>query len=543
MTHSKKLYLYIDPINLTLSNSDASESYCALLSFLDKTNVSTVWHSNEDYEYTYNNDNYQLRFSQSIIKRPRKEGKSGFKFDLFDPGQLPKGKGGYAVVYPIVATFICNDEGKLVLKSGKKKLVKIQDHVIKDWSDPGKVDPVVQEYINLVQAGHLHVKKPVISKNGPIEKSYLIMEDVDGFTLEQILNPIKRLKIVNEIPRLTVYMRLQLTLAILNAIKSQVFDKNLLHRDIKPGNIIVDLNQNPPRVKLIDFGFAIEQQRQDYRRLGTRAYRAPESFKNRPEYTTKSDIYSTGRLLSYLWGDDYINYYISRTKDFDYIKTKSTNAHLFSLPEIDLFLEDVDKNMIRSLLDRTIKEDPDERLDIDRLIEHFSRINMKQYRVQDDQKHSKQYLKEFELKLTPQLLLVKEHLKIMKRKQKDLRDRGHQDAAEAMDKLILKIERNTSFLQSNPNPEYMLRYRKSCLDEINASHTILKYHRDCNWVVAEIATAIALLGVGYLFALGINYWQSGRIGLFSQTKSDKLADSLKDIISVDLNIQQAGAAR
>jgi serine/threonine-protein kinase LegK1 len=536
MTHSKKLF--IDPRNLTLSNFDASESHCALLSFLDTTNVSTVWHSKEDYEYTYKNVNYQFSFSQSIIKRPRKEGKSGFKFDLFDPGQLPKGKGGYAVVYPIVATFICSDEGKLVLKSGKKKLVKVQDHIINDWRDP-----VVQEYINLVQAGHLHVKEPVISKNGKMEKSYLIMEDVDGFTLEQILNPIKRFEIVNEIPRLTVYKRLQLTLAILNAIKSQVFDKNLLHRDIKPGNIIVDLNQNPPRVKLIDYGFAIEQQCQDYRRLGTRAYRAPESFKNRPEYTTKSDIYSTGRLLSYLWGDDYINYYISRTKDFDYIKTKSTNKDLFSLPEIDLFLDDADKNWIRDLLDGTIKEDPDERSDIDRLIEHFSRINMEQYKVHDDQKHSKQYLKEFELKLTPQLFLVKQHLKIMKRKKHDLMDRGHQDAADTMDKLILKIERNTAFLQNNPNPEYMLRYRKSCLDEINASHNILKNHRDCYWVVAEIATAIALLGVGYLFALGINYWQSGRIGLFSQTKSDKLADSLKDIISVDLNTQQAQAVR
>ncbi|WP_298624219.1 Dot/Icm T4SS effector kinase LegK1 [uncultured Legionella sp.] len=525
MIHKRKIY--IDPRTLHQSNFGISESHAALLSFFDAKKISTVWHSKEDYEYTYNHINYQFNFSQSIIKRPRKEGKSGFRFDLFDPDQTPKGRGGYAVVYPIVATFIHNEEGLIEFKSSKKKLVKIQDHTASD-----RTGTVIQEYKNLQQAGHLRVKEPVFSKSERINKSYLIMEDVEGFTLEQIVNPDKRVHIINEIPRLTVYKRLQLTLEILRAIQEQTVGKNLLHRDIKPGNIIVDLNQNPPRVKLIDFGFAITLHNQDYRRLGTRAYRPPESFDLHAKYSTKSDIYSTGRLLSYLWGDDYNNYYIDRTKDFDYIRSKSTNVDLFSLPEIDLFLDEVDKNRIRGYLDSMINVNPGLRPNIDLLIEQFSSINAKQYSALDIPKYSNEHLQQFAQKLKPDLLLINQHLKLMKKKQHELIDRDHIDAANAMSKLIITIERNTCFLQENLNPDYMLRHRKSCLDAINTSQKILKNHRDSYWIVAEIATAIALLGAGYLVALGINYCYSGRVGLFSQTKSSKLAESLNDMISV-----------
>lgn len=529
MTHLQKLY--IDPGKLTLSNFGASESKLALQNFFEKTKSRTVWHSKEDYEYSYNKTKYLFTFSHSIIKRPRKENKPGFKLDLFDPEIAPKGKGGYAIVYPIVATIIRTDEGQMLLKSGKKKLVKIQDHTAKDLTDS-----VQNEYMNLLQAGHLRVKKPVILRNDQEKKSYLIMEDVEGFTLEQILNPTKRLNIINEIPKLTVHKRLQLTLALLYAIKAQTVDRNLLHRDIKPGNIIVDLNQNPPKVKLIDFGFAIDTQQQDFRRLGTRAYRAPESFENNPIYTSRSDIYSAGRLLSYLWGDEPGNYYFSKTKDFNYIKTKSTNKNLFYLPEIDLFLDDRDRMNIRKYLNSMINEVPDKRPDIEQLIYQFSKIDMGKYFEMDVQKHSQTYLKEFERKLSPQLMLINQHIKVMNKKKKDLKARSHFDAADAMDKLILKIQKNTDFIQCNPNPDYISKYRKSCLDEIKTAKNILKMHRDSSWILAEIASAITLLGVGYLLALGINYSYSGRIGLFSQTTSDKLTDSLKDIISVDLQM-------
>ncbi len=520
---------HINAQKLNSSHFYGFDSEFALQSFFDTSNKDTVWYGNERYEYVYKDVKYQFTFSQAIIKRSRKEGKNGFKFDIFDPCQLPKGKGGYGVVYPIVATFIRNNEGQMTLKPGKKKLVKIEEH-----SQIDRTDSVQQEYKNLLRAGHLRVKKPIISTEKQSKKSYLIMEDVDGFTLEQILNPKKHVSIADKIPKLTVYRRLELTLAILHAIKEQTVDRNLLHRDIKPGNIIVDLNQNPLVVKLIDFGFAIEKEIQDYRRLGTRAYRAPESFESSPIYTSKSDIYSTGRLLSYLWGDNYLNYYVDKDKNYDYIKTKSTNEQLFSLPDIDLVLDDADKKRIGKYLNSMINENPCDRPDIDQLIRLFSKIDKQKYRAPDETKYSVQYLREFNQKLNPQLQTVEQHLIAMKRKQENLQVRGYKDAARVMSNLITKIEGNTCFLKNNPNPEFMLRYRQSCLDEIESSRKTLREHRDSYWILAEIASAIGLLGVGYLFAVGINYYQSGRLGLFSQTKSDQLASELKDIIPMDL---------
>lgn len=529
MTHL--IQIAVDPIQLCQLNSGKTVHDTMVWQYLDTTNPNTVWHSKEDYEYIYKNIKHQFNFSQSFIKQARKEGKSGYKYYLFDTSKLPKGKGGYGIVYPINAVFIRTEEGQIILKSQKHKLVKIQDHSVKE-----QVNSVIKEYYNLKQAGHLGVKEPIFFKNTLVNKSYLIMDEAEGFTLEQILNPDKYKEIKNLIPRLSVYKRLELTLAVLNAIKTQVTDRDLIHRDIKPGNIIVDLNHNPPIVKLIDYGFAINKYEQDYRRLGTRAYRSPESFQNRPIYTEKSDIYSAGRLLSYLWGDDANNYYISRTKDFDYIKTKSTNERLFSHPEIDFFLDDLDKLKIRKYLDSMLLENEQKRPTIEQTIELFSNINMQQYKEQETPNYSQYYLEEFKNKLNPQIMFIKQKLALMRIQEKDLRNRQCIDAANSMQKIIKKVEENTEYLQENTNPSVMLRYRKSCLTAINEGQGILKNHRNANWIVAEIVTAIALLGVGYLIALGVNYCCTGRLGLFTQTKSDMLSESLKDSVLLELNV-------
>ena len=57
---------------------------------------------------------------------------------------------------------------------------------------------------------------------------------------------------------------------------SYMHSKQLIHRDIKLSNILLDLNNEI--VKLIDFGFAINENANDYIywRCGTPGYMAPE---------------------------------------------------------------------------------------------------------------------------------------------------------------------------------------------------------------------------------------------------------------------------
>ena len=521
---TKTIKLVIEPTTIHELCSGNIQATEALKSFLDTDKTEGVWVSHEDYNYTYKEINYQFNFTQSILKRKRKEGKTGVRFDIYDPDLVALGKGGYGVVYPIIGTIGFKAE-KTVFKSGNRRVVKIQGHRQKDQSDA-----IRKEYQGLIKAGHLHVKPPVFTDGPEGKKSYLVMDYVKGTALEKILHPGKRADIIDPIPELTVARRMELTPAILNAIKTQVVDKKLIHRDIKPWNLIVDLSVSPPEVTVIDYGFNIEQGEQDHRKLGTRSYRAPESFVDHPRYSTKSDVYSVGRVLSYLWGDDYQNYYLGRDKDWSDIKDRSTNEHLFHDPDIKFFLEQEQQHQIKECLNQMLSEDPNMRPTIDESINRFSQIDIQSHRNVNRPSPSQLDSVQFKIRLNQQIEEIQNQLLLLQDKEMNLRGRGFLDAADAMKHLVDELKVNTELLARKPEPSILLGYRNCCLEEINAAKGPLKNHRDSWWLVAEIATAIGLLGVGYLIALGINYINTNRIGLFSQTKSEQLVDEMKDFI-------------
>jgi serine/threonine protein kinase len=77
--------------------------------------------------------------------------------------------------------------------------------------------------------------------------------------------------------------------------------KPLIHADIKPGNILLDLNCEP---KIGDFGFGIEGQKRDEaeflsKAFGTKEYMAPEFMQQRL-LSTKIDVFSFGVVLMQL---------------------------------------------------------------------------------------------------------------------------------------------------------------------------------------------------------------------------------------------------
>lgn len=120
---------------------------------------------------------------------------------------------------------------------------------------------------------------------------YLLMEFVDGVNLRQAM----------QAGRFTPEQALGLVPKICDALQ-YAHGEGVLHRDIKPDNILLD---GKGRVKIADFGIAKlggeaelpSMLTRSGMQLGTPAYMAPEQMENPGDVDHRADIYSLGVVL------------------------------------------------------------------------------------------------------------------------------------------------------------------------------------------------------------------------------------------------------
>ena len=125
---------------------------------------------------------------------------------------------------------------------------------------------------------------------------YFVMELVRGLPITEYCDQAK----------LSTNERLALFIAVCGAVQ-HAHQKGIIHRDIKPNNVMVTLHDGIPVVKVIDFGVAkaINQQLSSHtvytglnQVIGTPLYMSPEQLEHSGlDIDTRTDVYSLGVLL------------------------------------------------------------------------------------------------------------------------------------------------------------------------------------------------------------------------------------------------------
>lgn len=142
---------------------------------------------------------------------------------------------------------------------------------------------------------HPHIAK--LLSHGRLKSGilYIELEYIDGQTLLDLLN---HAKAKNIIPPLSVRQTRQAALELLDALMylHEGTQKSILHRDVKPNNLILNQTQG---LVIIDFNvskiFAADQPA--YTKVGTSGYVPPEVKFHGEGWTPRSDLYSAGVVL------------------------------------------------------------------------------------------------------------------------------------------------------------------------------------------------------------------------------------------------------
>jgi serine/threonine protein kinase len=126
--------------------------------------------------------------------------------------------------------------------------------------------------------------------NGEIEIPYLITQFINGKSLK---------KTIEDNGPLTFETALKISGNVLSALQT-IHQEGFIHRDIKPGNIMIDSETG--EAILIDFGLAKDILSETTLTvssdiIGTPAYMSPEQFRGLKGLDYKTDIYSFGVVL------------------------------------------------------------------------------------------------------------------------------------------------------------------------------------------------------------------------------------------------------
>ncbi len=212
---------------------------------------------------------------------------------------------------------------KLIGQGGMGEVWKAWDTVLHRWvalKFPTadfilELDQLKEEARNLAALSHPNIA-PVYDFSVHNGRAVLAMQYVEGVHLSDV--PLKDPKNILRLVR-------EAALGIAYA-----HSHGIIHRDIKPQNILVDLERN--RTYVLDFGLACQEEGQEGEgsRAGTPLYMAPEQVKGKPLDRT-TDVYALGTMTAQLLSPSHFDPESTR----DQIFHKIVHEIFRPLPSVD----------------------------------------------------------------------------------------------------------------------------------------------------------------------------------------------------------------
>lgn len=130
----------------------------------------------------------------------------------------------------------------------------------------------------------------VFNQNGTF---YIVMDYIEGFGLDKYIKEYsctlaEKLRIINDICEVVNYLHATM---------------GMIHADLKPQNVMVDVNGN---IFIIDFGTAIKKREKEKVRGVSAGYTAPEVTEGK-QIDYRIDIYSIGAIMKYVFAEELQN--------------------------------------------------------------------------------------------------------------------------------------------------------------------------------------------------------------------------------------------
>jgi len=186
---------------------------------------------------------------------------------------------------------------------------------------------------------------------------YLILNFIAGETLA---DKTSREKIES------LYDLKQIISAVLNGLDYlHSLPEPIIHNEITPQNIMLDLSGDIPQAKIIDFGFArsFHQSLKSYNKEGLNLnYVASECFNS--FYSPQSDLFSVGAVMYHLlygippWFKNISKFKADRTKAEDVIIEERKKP--ISFPKVSEDIVDFDETILK-VLKKSLQQDPENR--------------------------------------------------------------------------------------------------------------------------------------------------------------------------------------